>query len=594
MTIVKGISLKAAWNALVVLLMLVPTLSLGAWGLNKAYHALLFNATLHEKLVNAALAHKIDTDVERMLTVLRNKTDAFDYLLKQHASKPIDDLLALILQREPNIVALHLISRNGGLLAQASSHPGQPAPLDHPITLAAGLPELLQPLAGAEYIGEETAHDGRHFFHVGIPVGADSHPQAVLLATVNMEGLWENNQLPDIQGGGTVRYLVNAKGRVVDGVAPLAADYLRGDSPILRGFNDRPDWDPNTLFDGIDGEPVFGELAHLGSLNWAVVSEVPKISITRPILNTLVPMAVLVSVLVVGFIALGIRLSNKTLAPLAELSAGMKRAELGDYSFVPPASKITEFKNIATSYRAMVEAIEDRRQQYETSLRETEQAEIAALNMMEDVELARERLHDSFIESINTLIRAAEYRDDETGAHVRRISHYSRLLATELGMDEEFCDTIFYASAMHDIGKIGIPDHILLKPAAFTPPEWELMKTHAVIGSKILGGNSSPYFRMGEQIALCHHEQWSGDGYPHGLAGEEIPLAARIMKLADVYDALRSHRPYKVAFDHAKAVQIITHGDGRTHPDQFDPDVLAAFVRVAAEMQAIFAAANKS
>ena len=199
-------------------------------------------------------------------------------------------------------------------------------------------------------------------------------------------------------------------------------------------------------------------------------------------------------------------------------------------------------------------------------------------------------LRDSFVESIDTLMRAAEYRDDETGAHVRRISYYTRVLAEKMGMDEDFCHEIFYASAMHDIGKIGTPDHILLKPGGFTPEEWEIMKTHTIIGGRILAGNSSPYLQMGEEIALAHHERWDGGGYPFGLKGEAIPVAARIMQLADVYDALRSERPYKKAFDHAKSLEIITQGDGRTEPSHFDPDVLAAFVSCAETMSEIFEA----
>ena len=205
-------------------------------------------------------------------------------------------------------------------------------------------------------------------------------------------------------------------------------------------------------------------------------------------------------------------------------------------------------------------------------------------------ELEREKaaLHDSFVESIHTLMRAAEYRDDETGAHVKRISYYTKTLAEQMGLDSDFCELIFYASPMHDIGKIGIPDHILLKPGGFEADEWEIMKSHTVIGGSILSGNSSPYLQMGEQIALNHHERWDGGGYPNGLKGESIPLAARIMQLADVYDALRSRRPYKPAFDQEKTFEIITKGDGRTDPSHFDPQVLSAFDQCADQWAEIF------
>jgi putative two-component system response regulator len=198
------------------------------------------------------------------------------------------------------------------------------------------------------------------------------------------------------------------------------------------------------------------------------------------------------------------------------------------------------------------------------------------------------RLTNSYRDTIAALNRAASYRDEETGAHVQRISHYCVELANTLGMDSAFCECIYYASPMHDIGKIAIPDRVLLKPGKLTGDEWEIMKTHAALGSRMLDGVDSPYIEMGRDIAMRHHERWDGRGYPDGLAGEEIPLSARVMCIADVYDALRSRRPYKEPYEHDDAVRIILHGDGRTSPKHFDPRVLSAFSATRARMRDIY------
>ena len=208
--------------------------------------------------------------------------------------------------------------------------------------------------------------------------------------------------------------------------------------------------------------------------------------------------------------------------------------------------------------------------------------------MEQEVQQRTVMLEVSFLDTIDKLGKAADFRDDDTGAHVRRIGLYASLLAETMGMDAAYCRTITHASPLHDIGKIGIPDHILFKKGELDADEWAIMRSHPIIGASILENSDSPYIAMGEEIARCHHERWDGSGYPHGLKGDEIPLSARIMTICDIYDALRSNRPYKEAFSHEKAMEVIVEGDGRTMPGHFDPNVLLAFKNSASAMREIF------
>jgi putative two-component system response regulator len=206
----------------------------------------------------------------------------------------------------------------------------------------------------------------------------------------------------------------------------------------------------------------------------------------------------------------------------------------------------------------------------------------------EMVEERSQQVLTSYRETIETLVRAAGYKDEVTGTHVRRISYYTGELASAIGMNPGFCETIRYASQMHDIGKIAIPDAILLKAGALTHDEWAVMKTHTTLGAQLLGRGDSPYLQMGAEIALHHHERWDGAGYPTGIKGQLIPISARMMNICDQYDALRSARPYKKALSHDTAVEIITVGDGRTMPSHFDPEILLAFTRCAERFREIF------
>ena len=176
-------------------------------------------------------------------------------------------------------------------------------------------------------------------------------------------------------------------------------------------------------------------------------------------------------------------------------------------------------------------------------------------------------------ETLLRLAKAGEYRDQDTGNHIIRMAKYARLIAEELTLTTMECDEIEAAAPMHDIGKIGIPDHILLKPGRHTPEEQIIMRRHPLIGHEILAGSPSRYLQMGAIIALSHHEKFDGSGYPNGLAGEAIPLTARIVAVADVFDALTSVRPYKTAWTFDEALAFVKAESGR----HFDPACVHAF-----------------
>jgi putative nucleotidyltransferase with HDIG domain len=197
--------------------------------------------------------------------------------------------------------------------------------------------------------------------------------------------------------------------------------------------------------------------------------------------------------------------------------------------------------------------------------------------MLEEKVLERtQELEEARVEVVMRLAVAAEYRDDHTGQHTFRVGRTSALIARALGVPDDQVETLRMAARLHDIGKIGIPDLIMLKPAKLSWDEFERIKTHTTIGAQILSGGKTPLLRMAETIALTHHERWDGTGYPHGLSDEGIPLIGRIVSVADVFDALTSERPYKQPWSTADARAEIEAKSGT----QFDPDVVAVFVQL--------------
>lgn len=198
-------------------------------------------------------------------------------------------------------------------------------------------------------------------------------------------------------------------------------------------------------------------------------------------------------------------------------------------------------------------------------------------------------LRDSQAEVVRRLGQAAESRDGETGLHIVRMSRVAHRLAIACGVSAEDAELLLHAAPMHDVGKIGVPDRVLLKPGRLDEDEWELMKRHAVIGAQLLAGSRSPVVRLGETIALTHHERWDGSGYPAGLRGEEIPFPSRVTAVCDVFDALISERTYKPAWTPAAALEEIRRQSGR----HFDPVVVEAFVGIFPEVLEIVATAGR-
>jgi len=191
-----------------------------------------------------------------------------------------------------------------------------------------------------------------------------------------------------------------------------------------------------------------------------------------------------------------------------------------------------------------------------------------------EVKEATMEITERELESLMVLGKTAEFKDPETAHHVARVANYSKLLAKKYNLSQDEQDAIFYASPFHDIGKVGIRDEILLKPAKLTDEEFEIMKTHSTIGYEILKDTKGKYLQLGASIALYHHEKYDGSGYPHGLKGEDIPIEARIVAVADVFDALVSKRPYKKAWSYEDAIELLKSERAK----HFDPKLLNIFI----------------
>lgn len=239
--------------------------------------------------------------------------------------------------------------------------------------------------------------------------------------------------------------------------------------------------------------------------------------------------------------------------------AKRKALEAGAADFLTKPGDATEIRLRVRNFLKM-------RQMHRTLAEQNRRLEERVMERTRELEIAH-------LEVVERLARAAEYRDDDTGQHAQRVGEVSAQIATQLGLNGDEVESLRIAATLHDLGKIGIPDSILLKPGKLTSEEFEVIKSHTQIGANVLAGSACRFLAVAESIALSHHERWDGSGYPNGLKGNDIPLVGRIVAVADVYDALVSERPYKVSMSHEAALEEISRGAG-TH---FDPLVVVAF-----------------
>ena len=232
--------------------------------------------------------------------------------------------------------------------------------------------------------------------------------------------------------------------------------------------------------------------------------------------------------------------------------------------------KVKMFNDYMASHQKILEAEVDKR---------TKQL----LQAYEEIKNASEKIKQASLDTTFRLAQAAECKDEETGTHIKRIGYYATAMAKTMALPSQDIEVLLYAAPMHDIGKIGIPDRILLKPGPLNEEEWTIMKMHTVLGGRILSNSDSYIIQMAEQIALTHHEKWDGSGYPYNLKKTAIPIFGRICAICDVFDALTSNRPYKKAVPIDQSLEIIKKGKGL----HFDPEVVEAFFSIQEEILSI-------
>jgi putative two-component system response regulator len=261
----------------------------------------------------------------------------------------------------------------------------------------------------------------------------------------------------------------------------------------------------------------------------------------------------------------------------------LRALKVGVNDFISKPFDLAELQ-LRSAWLLKLKDAHDTIKQHRAELEKTVRNRTAALQeALVEVEAAQQRTHEAHLDTIRRLVLAAEHKDRATAAHIERIGLFCEMLAEHVGLPSEQVALIRHGSQMHDVGKLGIPDQILLKPGSLDGPEWRIMKQHAHMGGRILRGSPSDILRVGEVIALTHHERWDGKGYPQGLVADEIPLEGRICAVADVFDALTTTRPYRQALPN-DVVYDMMQADRSRH---FDPTVLDAFFDCKSKVESI-------
>lgn len=268
---------------------------------------------------------------------------------------------------------------------------------------------------------------------------------------------------------------------------------------------------------------------------------------------------------------------------LSGLEERLRAVEAGANDFITKPIDRTELK-VRTESLLKMKFAQDEVRRYQSELENMVRSRTVALNRaLEELKTLQAETMSAHLQAIYCLSSAAEHKDEETAQHIQRMSLYAKVLARGLGLPERQVEIITHASPMHDVGKIGVPDAILLKPGKLNEEEWAVMRQHTVFGGRILGRGTSEYLNAAKVIALTHHERWDGQGYPNKLSKTDIPLMGRIIAVADVYDALTSKRPYKEPFTVEVSLDIMRQGREK----HFDPEVLDVFLDKQDEIQLI-------